>query len=132
MRAIKLSIVVIICMGLVGCASLVAKKPNQVVLLPEDRIFTLPANQTINMTVDGKPISIAFPRDMKVVSSEVLVRQEQRLNDETLKAAKAKTDADKKLTLWGSIMAALAACLGIFFKIKSWNLPKLQANVSVK
>jgi hypothetical protein len=89
----------------------VAKKPNEVVLLPEDRIFTLPANQTISMKIDGKPISLAFPRDMKVVSTEVLVRQEQALNNALLEKTKAQEDAKKKITLWGQIFAALAAAL---------------------
>lgn len=131
MRANRLIVVAMICLTLQGCAGLVSKKPNDVVILPEERIFSVPAGKEIEITYDGKPMKLAFKEDMKLVSTTVLLRNEMRLNEEMLKASKAKEEANKKLTLWGSIFGCLAAGLGIFFKMKKWG-PNIKANVEVK
>lgn len=117
-----------ICLMLCGCASLITKSSDKVVVLPEERIYTLPAGQEVTMNYDGKPITLSFKEDMKIVSSTVLVRQEMRLNEEALKASKAKEEANKKLGIIGSIFACLAAGLGIFFKMKQWK-PNLKVEI---
>ena len=130
MAKYKILLIALLCATLCGCASLIARPP-QVILLPEERIFTVPAGTEINVTLDKKPIKMTFPEDMKLVAPTVLVRQEEKLNNETLNSIKAKADADKKVGIIGSICAIFAACAGIFFKMKSW-LPKIKANVEVK
>lgn len=113
-----------------GCASWIIH-PQKVILLPEERIFTVPAGKETSIMLDGKPMMMTFPEDMKLVSPTLLVRQEQRLNNAMLDKIKANSDRNKKLGIIGSILAALAAGLGIFFKMKSW-LPKISAKVDVK
>jgi hypothetical protein len=113
-----------------GCASLIAKPP-QVVLLPEDRIFTVSKGTPISVKLDGKQMDMTFPHDMKLVSSTVLVRQEEKLNNEMLKSVKANADKNKAMGIAGSIFAILAAGVGIIFKTRKW-LPNIKANVEVK
>jgi len=125
----KLILLITIC-SLSGCASLISRPP-QIVLLPEERIFSVPAGQKIAVVLDKKPMEMTFPDDMKLVSPTVLVRQEEKLNNALLDKVKAAQDNAHKAKLIGSIMAILAASLGIFFKMKSW-LPKIKANVEVK
>ena len=117
-------------MYMCGCASWIVR-PQQVILLPEERIFTVPGGQKIAVTLDKKPMEMTFPYDMKLVSPTVLVRQEEKLNNEMLKNVKASADNNKKLGIIGSIFAALAMGLGIFFKMKSWK-PKISAKVDIK
>jgi hypothetical protein len=102
-----------------------------VILLPEERIFSVPAGQKIAVTLDKKPIEMTFPEEMKLVSPTVLVRQEEKLNNAMLDKVKADAESKKKITLWGSIFAILAAALGIFFKMKRW-IPKIKFNAEVK
>lgn len=125
-------VVISICLviALTGCASWIVR-PTKVVLLPEERIFTVPAGQKIAVTLDNKPMEMTFPDDMKLVSPSVLVRQEMKLNEAAIDKAKVAAENTKKMTLWGSIAAILAAALWIFFKMKSW-LPKISAKVDVK
>jgi len=127
MRKSNILIVAVICLTLCGCASLIARPP-QVVLLPEERIFTVPGGQLINVTLDKKPMAMTFPNDMKLVSPTVLVRQEEKLNNEMLKSVKATSEANKKIGIIGSIFAAIAAGLGILFQMKKWK-PNLKLEV---
>ena len=119
--------IVLTCLLLSGCSSWIAHTPK-VILLPEERIFTVPAGQEIKVYLDHKELSMIFPEDMKLVSPTVLVRQEEKLNNETLKNIKASSEKGKMLGIIGSIIAAIAAGLGIFLKMKSWK-PKLQLKV---
>lgn len=130
MRTFKAVIIIALCLSLCGCASLIAR-PSKVVLLPEERIFTVPGGQNISVMLDKKPMSMTFPEDMKLVSSTVLVRQEERLNNALLDKVKANQATAKKAGLIGSILACIAAALGIFFKAKKW-LPNFKANVEIK
>jgi|GEM_PF-2965385 len=115
---------------LVGCSSLIAKTPK-VILLPEERIFTVPAGQEISVLLDKKPLTMTFPEDMKLTSPTVLVRQEIKLNDAMLKKTKADSEKKAMMGIFGSILTVIAAGLGIFFKTKSW-IPKIKANVEIK
>jgi hypothetical protein len=111
-----------------GCASLIAR-PGKVILLPEERIFTVQAGQEIAVMLDDKPMKMTFPDDMKLVSPTVLVRQEAKLNDEMLKNTKASAENKKKLGIIGSIFAALAAGLGIFIQAKKWFPSKITTTI---
>ncbi len=115
--------------SLAGCASLISKPP-QVVLLPEERIFTVPGGQKIAVTLDKKPMEMTFPNDMKLVSPTVLVRQEEKLNNEMLKNVKASQDNAKKLGIVGSILTILGIILGAIFRKKIW--PTISAKVDMK
>lgn len=106
--------------GLCGCASWIVR-PQKVILLPEERIFTLNKGTPVKLSLDKKPIDITFPEDMKVVSTEVLVRQEAKLNDAVLGKDKAERGKKGAMAVFGSILALITAVLGAFKK--SW-LPK--------
>lgn len=124
----KMLCIAILCLSLTGCASLISRPP-QVVLLPEERIFSVPAGQVIKVELDKKPMEMTFPYDMKLVSPTVLVRQEEKLNNEMLKSIKATSEANKKIGIVGSIFAMLAAGLGIFFKAKKWFPSKITTTI---
>jgi len=126
----KLLIIAVLCLTLCGCASWIVR-PTKVVLLPEERIFTVPAGQKIAITLDKKPMEMTFPEDMKLVSPTVLVRQEEKLSKAALDSAKVSSENSKKITFWGSMAAILAGAIGIFLRMKSW-LPKISAKVDVK
>lgn len=108
-----------------GCASWVAK-PANVILLPEERIYTVPAGQMIKVNLDQKPLEMTFPEDMKLVSPTVLVRQEQKLNEALLDKIKAAG----KSKVWMTILGIIAGVVGIFFGKNFW--PKIKANIETK
>jgi len=91
---------------------------HDVVLLPEERIFTVPAGQVLNVTLDGKPLQMTFPHPMKLVYESVLVRQEEKLNNEILKTAKAEKDKTKMMGMAGSAISALAGLVWIVARRK--------------
>ena len=126
----KILVVGILCLSLCGCASWIIR-PQSVVLLPEERIFTVPAGQEIKVQLDKKEIAMTFPEDMKLVSPTILVRQEGKLNNAMLDKVKANKEKATILTIVGSIFTILAFGLGIFFKAKSW-LPKIKLNAEIK
>jgi len=103
---------------LVGCASWIipAKK---VVLLPEERIFTIPAGQEIKVLLDKKPITMTFPYDMKLVSSAVLVAQEQRLNDAMFKKIKSDKKSSNLMAIVTAGLGAFAGISGLWLKNKA-------------
>ena len=115
---------------LCGCALMV--RVPEVVLLPEERIFTVPANQEIAVLLDGVPKTMTFPHDMKLVSATTLVRQEEQLNQKVLKAVKASEGKAKKMQVVLYVFMGLAAGLGIFFKAKKWFPKSLKLNAEVK
>jgi hypothetical protein len=103
-----------------GCASWIIR-PGKVILLPEERIYSLPAGQEVTVTLDNKPLKMVFPETMKVVSPTVLVRQEQKLNNAVLDKAKANSDRNKTLGLAGGIIGIIGSIAGaIFFKKIKW------------
>lgn len=127
----KIFKILLFCLFLTGCLT-AHQRPSKVILLPEERIFTLPAGQEINVLLDKKPIAITFPEDMKIVSPTTLVRQEVRLADAMLKKVKADSEKKKLIGIFGSILAILAAALGIFFKAKSWFPKKITTTIEGK
>ena len=131
MRIYKLFAVSILCLFLSGCITSWVAKPPQVVLLPEERIFTVKTGQEITVLYDKQEKKMIFPEDMKLVSSTVLVRQEERLNNALLDKMSATKSRNKVLGIVGSIFAILAMGLGIFFKSKKW-LPSIKGNIEVK
>jgi hypothetical protein len=96
------------------------------VLLPEDRIFTLPANTEIStLSLDGKPLGvIQFPGDMKLVSPDVLVRQEVKLNDAIVSKIKSDKDKQQVTGIFGGLIALLTTIGGIFLKMKADSTTK--------
>ncbi len=116
----KILALMLVCLMLSGCASWIVK-PSKVILLPEERIFTLVAGTPVKVELDKKPMELTFPHDMKIVSTEVLVRQEQKLNDAVLGKDKAERGKKGAFAVFGSILALITAVLGAFKK--NW-LPK--------
>lgn len=129
-KYIYINILLLVIFGTIGCSSWIART-QKVVLLPEERIFTVPAGQTIAVELDGEPQEMTFPEDMKLVSSTVLTRQEIEKNEKVLKDAKASASKKKTISIIGSILTLGVFGLGIVFKMKSW-FPKIKANVEVK
>jgi hypothetical protein len=99
-----------------GCVS--PSKFTNLALLPEERIFTAPKGQVMNLMLDGKPIDITFPNDMKVVDPSILVRQEQQLNDATLKSIKAEKKNSGIMSLLTVIFSAIGGIFTIWVKNK--------------
>ena len=117
------------CVLLTGCSSWIIR-PAKVILLPEERIFSLPAGQEVSVTLDGKPLKMVFPETMKLVSPTVLIRQEERLNNETLKSIQANSKNKATWGIIGSIFAIIAGVVGIIFRKSFW--PKISGSISVK
>jgi uncharacterized protein YcfL len=113
----RLLIASLVALSITGCASAQIKTPKAVIL-QEDRIYTLPAGETASVTVDGKPQTVTFNQDMKIVSADNLVREEQQLNEKELKKAKIATNRNKTMGIVGSILALLAGGVGWFIKQK--------------
>jgi len=88
------------------------------VLLPEERIFTVPAGQVINVELDGKPMEMTFPNPMKLVYESVLVRQEEKLNNQILKTARANKKKGDMMKILGSAIGGLASILWIVARRK--------------
>ena len=99
---------------LTGCLSSTQQSLNQAILLPEDRIFTVPAGQVIKVTLDGAPLEMTFPVDMKLVSVSTLVRQEEKLNTALFEKTKATTDRNKWVGIWGSVLTLLAGAFATY------------------
>jgi hypothetical protein len=89
---------------------------HDVVLLPEERIFSLPAGQLINVELDGKPMQMTFPHPMKLVYESVLVRQEEKLNNQIMKTTKATKQKNQII----GIIASILGIVGTIF----WNARK--------
>ena len=127
-RITKLVVIgTLVVIGLTGCASWIVRTPK-VILLPEERIFTVPAGQVIKVTLDNKPMEMTFPDDMKLVSPSVLVRQEQKLNNAMLDKVKAKKDKVATMGIIGSILTICAGVLGMFRK-KIWPNIKISGEM---
>jgi len=101
-----------------GCATWLVP-PQKVVLLPEERIFTIPAGQMIDVLLDKKKISMTFPYDMKLVSPAILVRQEQKLNDATFKKIKAEKKNSNIMGVLIAIFGTFSGIIGVWVKNKA-------------
>ena len=98
------------------------------VLLPEERIFTVPAGQKIAVNLDKKPMEMTFPYPMKFVSPAVLVRQEEKLNNALLDKVKANKAQVATFGIIGSILTILATVVGLFRK-KWWPNIKISGEM---
>lgn len=105
--------ILLLCALCIGCARL---SSNNVILLPEDRIYTLPEGQPVNVLLDGKPLSMTFAMPMKICSPTVLVRQEQELNKKALEAVGARKQRNQSFGIFGGLIAAIGAVFAFFKK----------------
>jgi len=110
----RVFILFLVIIALNGC--MLAKKG--VYLLPEERIYTLKAGKPISVLLDKKPLDITFVEDMKIVHPSILIRQEEKLNSETLKKIKAERSKGNIIKISGSIFAILAGLIGYLKKKK--------------
>ena len=111
--------ILIIALLFSGCAlARTSVGVREVVLLPEERIFTVPAGQVINVELDGKPMEMTFPNPMKLVYESVLVRQEEKLNNQILKTARANKKKGDMMKILGSAIGGLASILWIVARRK--------------
>ena len=113
----KLMLVLLLLVSIAGCASWIVQ-PQKVVLLPEERIFTVPAGQKIDFLLDKKPLSMTFPYDMKLVSPAVLVAQEQKLNDATFKQISAEKRNSGILQFLTVLFGACGGAIALWLKNK--------------
>lgn len=105
-----------------GCKSIAQ---HDVVILPEERIFTVQAGSKIHIWLDKKDMGeIAFPTDMKLVNEVVLVRQEQKLNDAALDKVKTEKEKNKWIAILGSLLAAFGGIAGVIKLFKSVPVKK--------
>lgn len=117
---------------LAGCAvSRASVAVHDVVLLPEERIFTVPAGQLINVELDGKPMQMTFPHPMKLAYESVLVRQEEKLNQQILKTAKSDKEKKQMVGIVGSAVGGLASILWIVARRKKLINIDTQTKVQV-
>ena len=117
MKKLTLLLMVVLVMGCTASTVTV----RDVVLLPEDRIYTVPAGQVIKVELDGEPLEMTFPTDMKLVHYSVLVRQEEDLNEAILRKKKAEKKEAQRTGILGSILGILGA---ITTAIVSYNKGK--------
>ena len=99
-----------------GCSTMVVSKA---VLLSEDKIYTLPAGQEVNLLLDKKSISITFSEDMKVVSADFLVRQEVENNKSFFAKVKAEKNTTKAVGVTTGILGTLAGAFATMKKKKT-------------
>lgn len=99
---------------------------------PENRIYTIEAGTKIPLSIDGKKMDMTFDRDMKVVSTEVLVDIEVKANEKALNKSKLAQEKGKVIGIFGSGLLLLAGIVGIIFKSKSWFSKKIIGNIEVK
>lgn len=102
---------------LCGCVTQRTVTVDRAVLLPEDRIFTVPAGQKIDVQLDGKMLfNMTFPATMKLVSPSVLVRQEENLNNAMFNKIKADKTTSRNTGIFAGIITVLG---GLFTWINS-------------
>ena len=105
-----------------GCKTIAQ---NSVIILPEERIFTVQAGTPVHIWLDKKDMGeIAFPTDMKLVNEVVLVRQEQKLNDAALDKVKTEKENNKWIAILGSLLAAFGGIAGVIKLFKSVPVKK--------
>jgi len=101
---------------LIGCSMLPVSKA---VLLPEDRIFTLAAGQSVSLLLDGKKMEMIFPYDMKLVSAAFLVKQEVENNKSFFAKVKAEKNTTKAVGVTTGILGTLAGAFATMKKKKT-------------
>lgn len=100
---------------------------HDVVLLPEERIFTIKEGTVIPLVLDGKEMNMSFPYPMKLAYESVLIRYEDEKNKEILKVAKAQKEKKQMAGIAGSVISALGAGLWIIARRK--KLIKIEGNI---
>ena len=83
-----------------------------------DKIWTLKAGTTTNLSYDNKPVTKTFDSDMFVVSKGVLVGNANDAIDSTLDKTKQEAKMKKMLALAGGIVTIIATGLAIYVKTK--------------
>ena len=105
-----ISISVVFCLS--GCL-----RTQPIILTEEDRIFTLKTGTPVTLYLDKQKKDMVFPYDMKIVSPKILVRQEQRLNDEIIKRIKVTKEKNKWVGILGSLLTIVSGLM-IYLKKK--------------
>ena len=118
---------VLLALTLITAAGCKTVTQRDVVILPEERIFTVQAGTKVHIWLDKKDMGeISFPTDMKLVNEVVLVRQEQKLNDAALDKTKSDAEKNKWIAILGSALAAFGGIAGVWKLIAS-KVPKKTA-----
>lgn len=118
----------ILLISICGCA--IARSTvaiHDVVLLPEERIFTIKEGTVIPLVLDGKEMNMSFPYPMKLAYESVLIRYEDEKNKEILKVAKAQKEKKQMAGIAGSVISVLGAGLWIIACRK--KLIKIEGNI---
>jgi len=107
----KLCSIALLMLILTGCSMFRAQRP--VLLMPEDRIYTIPGGKPVELLLDNKPITMTFPdNSMKAVHTTTLVKQEERLNKETLKRVKTTKQRNAFIGILGAILTIISGLVG--------------------
>jgi len=104
-------------MCLCGCASLQVKTPKAMIL-QEDKVYTLPAGQEVNVELDHVPTKITFSEPMKITTIDHILKEEKKLDNAVLDKASADKSRNKWIGLLGSLFALFASGTGVFLKYK--------------
>jgi hypothetical protein len=116
---------IVFVVALITAAGCKTVTQTDVVILPEERIFTIQAGSPVHVWLDKKDMGeISFPTDMKLVNEVVLIRQEQKLNDAALDKVKAEKSKNVWITILGSALAAVGGIAGVWAKVKSVQAAK--------
>jgi hypothetical protein len=99
-----------------GCSMLRAQRP--IILMPEDRIYTLKAGTPASLELDKKPIAMTFTKDMKVVDATTLIRQEEDRKNEVLKRIKVQKSKNNWMKIGGGIITSLSGIIALLLKNK--------------
>jgi hypothetical protein len=115
-------LVLVVLLSLTGCGFIRNTQINTptAIVLPEDKIYTIKAGTTVaDITLDGKQIGpISFGNDMKLVSSETLVKQEVEKNNAITGKMEAEVNGSKMTVIFSSIICFLTALVGIWIRFR--------------
>ena len=111
MRKLLILIPLLLC----GCSALQVKTPHPVVL-QEDRVYTLPAGQEVNVEFDHKPMKLTFPEPMKITTIDHILKEEKMKDNAVLDKSKADKSRNKWVGILGSLLALGAGGSGVLLK----------------
>ena len=99
--------------------------PSKVVLLPEDKIYTLKQGTPVELTLDNKSIgNITFSCDMKVVHPSILVSQAEKENVK-------KLNSPKQINILAGVVVLFFIALNYFYG-KSGSFTAILENIKKK
>ena len=110
-------LIIVVCLSVVFFAGCKTLEPSKVVLLPEDRIYSVPAGAKIHVILDKKDLGeMVFPYEMKLAHASVFERNEQQLNDMAISQIKKDKQSKQTAGIFGGILTIAGALAGAWAK----------------